>query len=167
MTSGGITKPTAAITIGPIDRPKRNNPISAPRATAPIRSSRYSAGVMLRPARARSSLSVGRPRTLRLRLRLSAAGRRSLSTSSLGVARGGRGVVVPAVRSLRMRSRLQKNTAIAAAMGTATARRLARSIVLGEELRERLLDERQRHPFGCVHVLAVGIGSGASLRIVV
>src|SRR5438445_5487193 len=164
---GGITNPTAAITIGPIEMPNRRSPMSAPSATAPIRISRYSGGEMFRPARARSSLRVGRPCTLRLKLRESAAGRSSLSTSSRGVARGVRGATGVSTRSLRTRSRLQKNTAIAAAMGTATARRLTRSMVLGEELRERLLDERQGHPFGRVYVLAVGIGSGASLRIVV
>src|SRR5713226_8453550 len=51
MTRGGITKPSAAITIGPMEMPKRNRPINAPSATAPMRSRRYSAGVMLSPAR--------------------------------------------------------------------------------------------------------------------
>ena len=81
-------KPTAPRMSGPPEKPKRNRPMSAPRATEPMRIRRYSGGVMFRPARARSSVSVGRPRTLRRWLRLSAAGRSRRSTSSRGVARG-------------------------------------------------------------------------------
>ena len=55
------------------------------------------------------------------------------------------------VRSLRIRSRLQKKTAIAAAIGTATASRLIRSISQSlEERRVRLLDGLQRDPLGRV-----------------
>src|SRR2546428_8556666 len=156
------------MTIGPIEKPKRNSPIKAPSATAPIRISRYSAGVMLRPARARSSLRVGRPRTVRLRLRLSAAGRNSLSTSSRGVARGGRAVSVALVRSLRIRSRLQKNTAIAAAMGSATARRVMRSIESLKQRGVRLLHGLQGDPLGRIDAGTGGVlGLVGGLQVVV
>src|SRR2546428_4793797 len=154
------------MTIGPIEKPKRNSPIKAPSATAPIRISRYSAGVMLRPARARSSLRVGRPRTVRLRLRLAAAGRNSLSPSARGVARGGRAVSVALVRSLRIRSRLQKNTAIAAAMGSATARRVMRSIESLEQRGVRLMHGLQGDPLGRIDAGTgggLGLGGGMSL----
>src|SRR5260370_40315716 len=141
-----------------MEMPKRNRPIKAPSATAPMRIRRYSAGVMFSPARARSSVSGGRPRTLRLRLRFSAAGRRSLSTSSLGVARGAGWMSVARVRSLRMRSRLQKKTAIAAAIGTATASRLVRSMYQSlEQGRVGLLDGLQGDPLGRVDAGAARI----------
>src|SRR5450756_856588 len=120
ITSGGTTKPTIPRMTGPREMPKRKSPIRAPSATAPIRMSRYSAGVTFRPARARSSVRVGLPLALRRWLRFSAAGRSSLSTSSRGVALGGAGANGRAMRSLLIRSRLQKKTTIAAAIGTAT-----------------------------------------------
>src|SRR2546427_633697 len=119
-TSGGMTKPTTPRITGPKVKPKRNRPIKAPNATAPMRIRRYSGAVTFRPARARSSVSVGLPATLRRWLRFSAAGLRRRSTSSRGVARAACASVDRTLRSLRTRSRAQKNTKIAAAMGSAT-----------------------------------------------
>ena len=84
-----------------------------------MRMSRYSGGVMFNPARARSSLSVGLPCPLRRWLRFSAAGFSRRSTSSRGVALAMVSLTL-ALRSLRTLSSAQKNTRIAAAMGTAT-----------------------------------------------
>src|SRR5579859_4414595 len=114
-----MTNPTAPRISGPREIPNLNRPARMPSAVAPMRMSRYSAGVMLRPARARSSASVGLPWTLRRWLSVSAAGRSRRSTSSRGVARGDAGVAGPGWRSRRMRSRLQKKIAMASAAGTA------------------------------------------------
>ena len=106
--------------IGPTEKPKRKRPIRAPSPTAPIRISRYSGGVTFKPARARSSLNVGLPCTLRRWLRFSAAGLSRRSTSSRGVALATGGSVALDLRSFRTLSSAQKNTKIAAAIGTAT-----------------------------------------------
>src|SRR3989442_4778320 len=119
-TSGGMTKPTAPRMTGPRVKPKPNRPIKAPNATAPMRIRRYSGAVTFRPARARSSVRVGLPATLRRWLRFSAAGLRRRSTNSRGVARAACASVDRTLRSLRTRSRAQKNTKIAAAIGSAT-----------------------------------------------
>jgi len=120
MTMGGRKNPTAPRINGPTLKPKRNRPTSAPSETAPIRTRRYSGAVTLRPARARSSVSVGLPSALRRRLRLSAAGRSRRSTSSRGVARGPISSARRNTRSLRILSMAQKKTKTAAAIGTAT-----------------------------------------------
>src|SRR5579859_6608666 len=145
---------------GPNDIPKRNSPASRPRATAPMRISKYSEGVMLSPARARSSASVGLPWTVRFWLSLSAAGRRRRSTSSRGVARAGPTVAGTILRSRRTRSRLQKKIAMASAAGTAMMTAIswllnARPLEKG---RVRRHDGLQVHALGRKHALAVRVG---------
>src|SRR5487761_95425 len=163
--------PTTPRISGPAENPKRNRPINAPSATAPIRIKRYSEGVMLRPARARSSVSVGLPLTLRRWLRLSAAGRRRRSTSSRGVARGSVEPSSGTLRSLRILSRLQKKTAIAAAIGIAmtNVRTGGGRFMAGlEERRVGLLHQLQGHALRVVDALTVwifGLDSGAIVLI--
>src|SRR5450759_3550698 len=169
ITNGGARKPTTPRMIGPIEITKRRSPTRAPSVTAPIRMSRYSAGVMFKPARARSSVRVGLPLALRRWLRFSAAGRSSLSTSSRGVALGGATTSGLAIRSLLMRSRLQKKTTIAAAIGTATITRGGRFMArLLKKRRVGGLDDLQRHALGRRYRRTPRIGIlDAGLKIVV
>src|SRR5258708_7267288 len=155
--------------IGPIEMPKRRSPTRTPNATAPIRTRRYSAGVTFRPARARSSVSVGLPLALRLWLRLSAAGRSSLSTSSRGVARGAATTSGRAIRSLRIRSRLQKKTTIAPAIGMATMTRGGRFMVPRslEKRRVGRLDHLERHSLGCRNGGACRVWALGARKVVV
>src|SRR5579859_7112469 len=152
-------KPTAPRMSGPKEIPNRSRPARMPSAVAPMRMSRYSEGVTFRPARARSSASVGFPCTLRLWLRESAAGRSRRSTSSRGVARGGAGVAGPGWRSRRTRSRLQKKIAIASAAGTAMMTAIS-WLLTQADLEKRWvggLDGLQVDPLGRVHVRTLRI----------
>src|SRR5438034_381706 len=157
MTNGGRKKPTAPRITGPNENPKRNRPINAPRATATMRRSRYSGPVMLRPARARSSPSVGLPWTLRRRLRFSAAGFSRRSTSSRGVARGSVAWARVVTRSLRTLSSAQKKTKIAAAIGTATIVSSGRSKRLLEEVGECGFDHGQGDALRVADAGALGV----------
>src|SRR6266508_313609 len=153
-----MMKPTAPRITGPRLNPKRSSPMRAPSATAPIRKSRYSLAVMLRPARARSSLRVGLPCTLRRWLRFSAAGFSSRSTSSRGVARAGIGSVAWDMRSLRTLSRAQKKTKIAAAIGTATIVSGGSWITALKQARVVGLDRLECHALGVAYARTLGVG---------
>src|SRR5712691_1514777 len=157
---------------GPTERPKRNRPISTPRATAPIRTMRYSAGVMLRPARPRSSARVGLPCTRRRWLSVSAAGRSKRSTSSRGVARGCAGLSGAGARSRRILSTLQKKMAMASAAGTAITTATSWLLIEPEpsrleQRREGGLDRLQRDPFGRRQARAGRIRGLGARRLVV